>query len=91
MNNDSMPIPETSVDALKQCVEWIEHHKARIHHPVCTAIIEPSARCSCGLHKVLTNLRGVIYDITEGAAEKQDREGSGEDAPNKSRDEDYWW
>lgn len=63
MSNNDMPIPETSVDALKQCVEWLEHHKARIHHPVCTVIIGPSAMCSCGLHKVLTNLRLVIGDM----------------------------
>lgn len=62
MNTANMPVPETNVDALKQCVDWLEYHKSQVHHPICT-VHKPDARCSCGLHKVLTNLRGVIYDM----------------------------
>ena len=67
VSNAEKPL-ETGVDALKQCVEWLEHHKARLHHPICT-YHKPDARCSCGLHRVLTNLRGVICDM-ETDAEK---------------------
>ena len=71
MNTANMPIPETTGAALQQCVDWLEYHKAQVHHPVCT-VHKPDARCSCGLHKVLTNLRCAVSDVETLTAERDE-------------------
>lgn len=53
---------QEKIAALENCLIWIDGNRRRLHEPNCT-IHRPDARCSCGLHRVLTDLRGVIADM----------------------------
>ena len=64
---------ETLAD-LSKSVKWLRDNRSRLHAADCT-VHEPSARCSCGLHYVLSTLGFVGNDIeTALAASAQVRE-----------------
>ena len=42
--------------------EWLTHNRQRLHHPVCT-FHKPDPLCSCGLHKAMSGLSMVSYDL----------------------------
>lgn len=44
--------------AALQALAWLDQNRQRLHAPECS-VHEPSARCSCGLHNVLTLLAAV--------------------------------
>jgi hypothetical protein len=52
------PFGMTCKEHLEAAIAWIEERRMRIHAFDCT-VHEPSAKCSCGLHKVMTDLRAV--------------------------------
>lgn len=52
------PFGMTCLEHLRSAIGWIEERKQRFHAFDCT-VRQPSARCSCGLHKCLTDLRAV--------------------------------
>jgi hypothetical protein len=52
------PFGSTCKEHLDAAIEWIEGCGWTVHAFDCT-VHQPSARCSCGLHKCLTDLRAV--------------------------------
>lgn len=52
------PFGMTPAEHLASAIAWIEERKQRFHAFDCT-VHKPDARCSCGLHKCLTDLRAV--------------------------------
>lgn len=56
--NELTPFGLTCKEHLEAAIAWIEERKSRFHAFDCT-VHQPSARCSCGLHKCLTDLRAV--------------------------------
>jgi uncharacterized small protein (DUF1192 family) len=51
-----------AVPALQECYQWLDDNRMRIHSTDCSVHI-PDARCSCGLHRVLTDICGVKNDL----------------------------
>lgn len=47
-------------------IEWLDARRDRLHAEDCTAR-EPNARCSCGLHRVLSQLRQLRNDLSREA------------------------
>ena len=47
-------------------IEWLDTRRDRLHAEDCTAR-EPSAQCSCGLHRVLSQLRQLRNDLDREA------------------------
>jgi hypothetical protein len=54
-----------AVEETAQAVKWLEQRAGSLHDPGCTAL-RPSARCSCGLHRLMTGLRAVAHDLRHG-------------------------
>lgn len=52
----------THVEYLNEVVKWLDSRRERLHHEGCS-VHEPSARCNCGLHKALTNIRAVVNEL----------------------------
>lgn len=55
------PLPEDTTSdqrAAKEASAWLDANKARLHTADCS-YHEPSARCSCGLHRVLTAIHAI--------------------------------
>lgn len=50
------PFGMTASQHLAEVVKWMETRRERLHHEGCS-VHAPSARCNCGLHKALTDLR----------------------------------
>lgn len=59
----TIPIKEC-VAALHTSLKWLEDNRHRLHASNCYSYT-PSAKCSCGLHRVLTDLRGTISDLDQ--------------------------
>jgi hypothetical protein len=65
---------------LESAIKWIDERRARLHATHCS-IHQPSARCSCGLHRTLCDLyalRDVLPDTGTGdaaVADASDSEG----------------
>lgn len=51
---------------------WLEANRQRLHSKDCL-FHRPDARCSCGLHRVLTDLRMSLHDLMVIAGELPDR------------------
>jgi len=47
---------------LRECHGWLTEHRQRLHHPICT-VHKPDARCSCGLHGVMSRLSLTAHDL----------------------------
>ena len=47
-------------------IQWLDENRHRLHADNCTAL-EPSAQCSCGLHRVLSQLRQLKADLEREA------------------------
>lgn len=54
-----------AVEEMANAVKWLEQRPQRLHDAAC-AVHQPSARCSCGLHRVMTGLRAVAHDLRHG-------------------------
>ncbi len=54
---------EECVTALRECYLWLDANRMRLHAPGCS-VHRPDARCSCGLHRVLTDVCGVTNDLS---------------------------
>jgi len=47
-------------------IAWLDRNRNRLHAEDCTALA-PSAHCSCGLHRVLSQLRQLRNDLDREA------------------------
>lgn len=54
---------------------WIDARRQRLHAEDCS-VHEPSAQCSCGLHRVLTDLRAVINSADALSTPQGDTKGN---------------
>lgn len=54
-----------AVQELDYAVKWLELRRGRVHDANCTYHV-PSARCSCGLHRIMSGLRAVHHDLKHG-------------------------
>lgn len=78
------PFGMTVGEHLHAALEWIENRKPRLHHEGCSFHL-PSARCNCGLHKALTDLRAAINVLEESQA-TQAQEGVRQPEPPASQE-----
>lgn len=58
LHGDLLALLGSSQSAAKEVLDWMQANKARLHTPNCS-VHEPSARCSCGLHKALSLTRAI--------------------------------
>lgn len=54
-----------AVEELSNAVKWLDRNNDRCHAPNCTHFL-PSAKCSCGLNRVMTGLRATLHDLKHG-------------------------
>lgn len=53
------------VQELDYAVKWLEMRRIRVHDANCS-YHQPSAKCSCGLHRILTSLSALHHDLKHG-------------------------
>lgn len=58
LHGQPTPFGDTCKEHLDAAIGWLHANRFRCHTSDCS-VHEPSARCSCGLHKCLTDLRAV--------------------------------
>ena len=57
------PFGMTVQEHLEAVLAWMDSRRTRLHHDGCSAHA-PSARCNCGLHKALTDLRAAVNQLS---------------------------
>jgi hypothetical protein len=59
IGDTSTPFGMTVRDHLAASLKWLDTRRERLHYAGCT-VHAPSARCNCGLHTALTDLRAAF-------------------------------
>ena len=63
--DDTRLMPGVPDMSIQWCVEWLNLRRWQIHERDCT-VHQPSAQCSCGLHRVLSILRMAATEYEPG-------------------------